>query len=103
MRTQRDGGRKTVKFCGRPLWMAPNLNKIDRVQCIFISSPITRTCTIQRYNTLDTANLIGFWKTFATQKGISDFQDSGRRFENEGRQGSKERFYNGGARIQERG
>ena len=25
MRTQGGGGQKTVKFCGRPLWMAPNI------------------------------------------------------------------------------
>ena len=25
MRTQGEGGQKTVKFCGRPLWMAPNV------------------------------------------------------------------------------
>ena len=24
MRTQGEGGQKTVKFCGRPLWMSPN-------------------------------------------------------------------------------
>ena len=28
MRTQGGGGKKTVKFCGRPLWMAPRETKI---------------------------------------------------------------------------
>ena len=50
MRTQGGGGQKTVKFCGRPLWMAPKYSEATTLTDLRNNCRLTKPITLRSRN-----------------------------------------------------